>query len=143
MNWLSPVYGKNCIGDFCRPPLTISRTRHFKFKALVQSPRGSLNSFLKSQRVRDLREFNFNISPGLIEGNRVYVSGVSFIGKIDLTIGRYIWKRAGLYEKNLTYEEALTPTLINSTVGFESRNSHGEKRRVIVNKVTGLSVPGS
>src|SRR5690348_1546751 len=40
----------------------------------------------------------FNMTPGLIQGGLVYVTGIGFVGAIDLETGRYAWCVRDLYK---------------------------------------------
>lgn len=40
----------------------------------------------------------FNMTPGLIQGDLVYVTGIGFVGAIDLDTGRYAWCVRDLYK---------------------------------------------
>ncbi|MBC7931181.1 MAG: hypothetical protein H7Z38_11520 [Rubrivivax sp.] len=40
----------------------------------------------------------FNLGEPLREGRRLYVTGIGFVGALDLKTGMYEWKHAGLYE---------------------------------------------
>ena len=52
----------------------------------------------------------FNIGPGLIEDRFAYVTGIGFVGKVNLETGAYAWKHANLYraprEKGSAYSDA-------------------------------------
>ena len=41
----------------------------------------------------------FNLGEPLIDENHIYVSGIGFVGKVDLVKGNYTWRQDGLYTK--------------------------------------------
>ena len=42
----------------------------------------------------------FNIGQGLIDDHYAYVTGIGFIGKVDLASGFYVWRHKNLYERS-------------------------------------------
>ncbi len=42
----------------------------------------------------------FNAGEPLWDGRYLYVTGIGFVGKVDISLGSYVWKHDGLYERH-------------------------------------------
>ena len=66
----------------------------------------------------------FNIGPGLINGDYAYLTGIGFVGKVNLRTGKYEWKHESLYRKgDGSYNSFALPTRAKSKIIFQE--SHG------------------
>jgi len=69
----------------------------------------------------------FNLGPALVEGNYTYVTGIGFIGKVNLILGTYVWRHDDLYRGEDKVPQAQcchfnsfeTPRIEGNTVLFE------------------------
>ena len=95
----------------------------------------ALNSALRVRWVRHIPDFN--IARALVEGHFAYVSGVGFVAKLDLNTGRYVWRHAGLYRRQLTFEVPQPPNSEGKTVSFSSHDGNGRSRVLRIDKDTG------
>ncbi|HEX6182822.1 MAG TPA: hypothetical protein VFZ44_02850 [Pyrinomonadaceae bacterium] len=88
----------------------------------------------------------FNVGEPLREGHSLYVTGIDFVGRLDLRTGEYIWRhddlsgrtdaaRAGTSPDDFNSFE--TPELAGDTVLFRERPVYNRRRTLVVNRKTG------
>jgi hypothetical protein len=66
----------------------------------------------------------FNVGAGTLEGSSLFVSGIGFIGRIDVESGKYIWKHEGLYDKrDQAFNSFDAPVVTSAEVFFRERDS--------------------
>lgn len=58
----------------------------------------------------------FNMTPGLIQGGFLYVTGIGFVGAINLDTGRYAWCVRDLYKGENIFAAFQEPTLEGDTL---------------------------
>lgn len=58
----------------------------------------------------------FNMTPGLIQGDLAYVTGIGFIGAIDLDTGRYAWCVRDLYKGENIFAAFQKPVIEGDTI---------------------------
>jgi hypothetical protein len=83
----------------------------------------------------------FNVSLGIIEGNRLYQAGLGFVTAVDLDRGVFVWKHQGLYDaRQFSFNAFDRPDVGPTDVVFRESVATGVdgRRRVIrVNKDSG------
>ena len=81
----------------------------------------------------------FNVSVAAIENGQAYVAGIGFVGAVDLEKGTYLWKHAGLYDRERSSFNAFErPVVGPHYVTFvEIRSDSQKPRRIVVHKITG------
>lgn len=83
----------------------------------------------------------FNVGHPLREGRRLYVTGVGFVGKLNLDTGEFDWKHDDLYDKREGGSTAFTsfeaPELVGDTVLFRDRPVYNPRRTLVVDKKSG------
>ena len=88
----------------------------------------------------------FNVGEPLREGHSLYVTGINFVGKLDLRTGEYLWQhddlsgrtdaaRAGASPDDFNSFE--TPELAGDAVLFRERPVYNRRRTLVVNQKTG------
>lgn len=71
----------------------------------------------------------FNLGPGLIEGQYAYVTGIGFIGKVNLESGAYVWRHEDLYGRdNAAFNSFELPVISGNTVIFRESENYMRKR---------------
>lgn len=63
----------------------------------------------------------FNMTPGLIKDDRAYVTGIGFIGSINLDTGRYAWCIDNLYQGNNIFDAFEVPTVEGGTFSVRDK----------------------
>lgn len=58
----------------------------------------------------------FNMTPGLIQGGFVYLTGIGFVGAIDLETGRYAWCVRDLYKGENIFAAFQEPVIEGDTL---------------------------
>jgi outer membrane protein assembly factor BamB len=74
----------------------------------------------------------FNVGIPLVRGNYIYLSGIGFIGKLNLSTGRYIWKHDDLYRKNEAFNNFATPVIEGTTIVFFGEGTSNKATNEIV-----------
>ena len=73
----------------------------------------------------------FNVGQGLIEDNFAYLTGIGFIGKVDLDSGAYVWKREDLYDADEHGDGAFNsfqlPEIKDDVVVFRESDIHNRQ----------------
>lgn len=86
----------------------------------------------------------FNVGPGLIEEEHVYVTGIGFVARLDLRKGEFVWKHDDLYrKKDGRFNSFETPRIEGDAVLFKevpARDS--EAKTVRVQRRTGKILGG-
>lgn len=86
----------------------------------------------------------FNVGEPLREGHNLYVTGLGFVGKLDLRSGEYAWQHDDLYDTREGAPESFTsfelPELAGDVVRFRGRPVNGQPKTLVVNKKTGKIV---
>ena len=95
-----------------------------------------------SMRGRWRREYPaFNVGEPLREGHALYVTGVGFVGRLDLRTGEFDWRHDDLYDqregapKHFASFEA--PEVAGDAVLFRERPVYNPGKTVVVEKKTG------
>ncbi len=73
----------------------------------------------------------FNVGQGLVEGNYVYVTGIGFIGKINLESGAYVWRHDDLY-RNSAFNSFELPEIIGNATVFRESEIYYRQRVAVV-----------
>lgn len=73
----------------------------------------------------------FNLGYALRDGSHLYVTCIGFVGKLDLTDGRYLWRHDNLYQTE-RFNDFRPPRLAGDTVFFPAG-----RRRLPVDRQTG------
>lgn len=61
----------------------------------------------------------FNVGQGLLDKNYAYVTGIGFVGKVNLSFGVYVWRHDNLYgENDSAFNSFELPELKGNTVLF-------------------------
>jgi len=63
----------------------------------------------------------FNMTPGLIQGGLVYVTGIGFVGAIDLETGRYAWCVRDLYKGENIFAAFQEPAIEGDTLTAQDK----------------------
>lgn len=63
----------------------------------------------------------FNITPGVVQGSSVYVTGIGFIGAIDLDTGRYGWCVTDLYQGSNVFDVFDEPQIEGTTLSTQDK----------------------
>lgn len=82
----------------------------------------------------------FNVGEPLREGRRLYVTGIGFIGALDLKTGAYIWQHEKLYGRGRAnaFNSFVAPELKGEEVLFKEQPVYNAPAKtVVVNKKTG------
>jgi len=78
----------------------------------------------------------FNIGPGLVEDNSLYLAAANLVARIDLGSGRYVWQHDELQKQySLLVESFQLPAISNDKVSFYENGHRG--RTVEIEKTTG------
>lgn len=76
----------------------------------------------------------FNVGPGLIEEEHVYVTGIGFVARLDLREGEFVWKHDDLYRaEDGSFNSFETPRIEGDAVLFKevpARESGAKTLRV-------------
>lgn len=88
----------------------------------------------------------FNLGEPLREGRHLYLTGIGFVAKLDLSTGEFVWQHEDLYGETEAARAGVpqdgfnsfeTPELAGETVLFRARPVYNRPRTLIVNKKTG------
>lgn len=79
---------------------------------------------------------DFNLGPGLVEGDYLYFSAANLLGKIDLRTGAYVWQQVDVQKQySLSADGFRVPTIKGEQVFFQEDG--GKEKTVEIDKVTG------
>lgn len=79
---------------------------------------------------------DFNLGPGLVEGNHMYFSAANLLAKIDLHTGAYAWSQEDMQRKySLSFDGFRLPSITGERVVFHEDGANG--KTVEVDKATG------
>ena len=73
----------------------------------------------------------FNVGQGLIDGKYAYVTGIGFVGKVDLNSGRYVWQHRNLYQQD-RFNSFELPEVQSETVIFREFPHYNRKKQAVV-----------
>jgi hypothetical protein len=92
---------------------------------------------LSSEYVEQIQ--GFNLGQPIISQGFAFVTAIGFVGKIDLTTGKYLWKHHNLYDRTkYSFNSFDTVILKQNMVKFISNNYKSKKvDKVIINNKTG------
>jgi hypothetical protein len=76
----------------------------------------------------------YNLGPGLVEGDSVYLTAANFLAKLDLHSGRYVWQQQKM-EYAPSFEWFALPTIKGEEVSFRETSTH--RRVIVVEKASG------
>ena len=81
----------------------------------------------------------FNVGPGLIEEEHVYLTGIGFVARLDLRKGEFVWKHEDLYRKeDGSFNSFETPRVEGDAVVFKERPvQKSEAKTVRIQRLTG------
>jgi hypothetical protein len=75
----------------------------------------------------------FNVGQGLIDDKYAYVTGVGFIGKVNLNSGVYVWRHRDLYRRSkLAFTSFELPELQGSLVVFRESPDYLRKKVAVI-----------
>ncbi len=80
----------------------------------------------------------FNVAQPVKDGRTVYVSGIGFIGAIDLLSGKYKWRHSNLYDAGEFNEFA--PAVLNGNLALFREPAHSIDSAIAVDIGTGQIV---
>ena len=87
---------------------------------------------------------SFNVGEPLREGRHLYVTGIGFVGKLDLGTGEFDWRHDGLYDTRdgapKHFNAFEKPELLGDTVLFRERSVYNQHKILVVDKKTGKVV---
>jgi hypothetical protein len=73
-----------------------------------------------------------------IEDNYAYITAIGFVSKLDLRLGKYIWKHTDLYQKNAAFDFFDRPKIQGRKVIFRGVSSDGKAPiNIVVDKISG------
>jgi len=78
----------------------------------------------------------FNLANPVLDGATAYVSGIGFIGAIDLVSGKYRWRYSGFYAGGERYN-AFKPAVVQGDVVLFQDESKSGDSEIAVRKQTG------
>jgi hypothetical protein len=86
----------------------------------------------------------FNVGPGLIEEEHVYLTGVGFVARLDLRKGEFVWQHDDLGRKGGGgFDSFETPTVEGDAVLFRERPARDAPARTVrVHRRTGKILGG-
>jgi len=83
----------------------------------------------------------FNVGEPLRDGGSLYVTGIGFIGRLDLRTGEYVWQHDDLDDARRgapgSFNSFEVPELDGDTVLFRDRPVYNPRKTVVVKKRTG------
>jgi hypothetical protein len=86
----------------------------------------------------------FNVGEPLREGRSLYVTGIGFVGKLDLGTGEFDWQHDGLYDTRegapKHFNSFEKPELAGDTVLFRERSVYNQHKTLVVDKKTGKTI---
>jgi hypothetical protein len=86
----------------------------------------------------------FNVGEPLREGRHLYVTGIGFVGKLDLGTGEFDWKHDDLYDTRegapKHFNSFEKPELAGDTVLFRERSVYNQHKTLVVDKKTGKTI---
>jgi outer membrane protein assembly factor BamB len=86
----------------------------------------------------------FNVGEPLREGRSLYVTGIGFVGKLDLGTGEFDWKQEDLYDTRegvpKHFNSFEKPELAGDTVLFRERAVYNQHKTLVVDKKTGKTI---
>ena len=86
----------------------------------------------------------FNIGAPLIDGDVAYVTALGFVGRVNLTTGRYDWSVRDLYDHATGYFNSVESiTLRGDTVAFAGSAPGREPRILSLHRETGAVLQGA
>lgn len=76
----------------------------------------------------------FNVGKGLKDGKYAYVTGIGFIGKIDLNAGRYVWQHDNLYMRDAggAFNSFELPEVQGDLVIFKELPAYNRQKQAVV-----------
>jgi hypothetical protein len=79
----------------------------------------------------------FNVGEPLRDGHALYVTGIGFVGKLDLRTGKYDWSHDGLYDERAdeaekSFNSFEAPELAGDEVLFREKPVYNPRRKTIV-----------
>jgi len=81
---------------------------------------------------------SLNMGKGLIDDDRVYITGAGLIACLNLRTGKYLWKHEQLHEKYQSFTAFEVPLVEGDVVAFTARSDIGEPAKTIkVYKLSG------
>ncbi len=87
----------------------------------------------------------FNVGPGLIEEEHLYLTGIGFVARLDLRKGEFEWQHEDLYRKGKgSFNSFQTPTVEGDAVLFKEKPVRDDTpaRTVRVHRRTGKILSG-
>ena len=87
----------------------------------------------------------FNVGPGLIEEEHVYLTGIGFVARLDLRKGEFVWKHEDLYRKDDgSFNSFETPRVEGDAVVFKEKPvQKSEAKTVRIQRLTGKILGGN
>lgn len=108
---------------------------------------GGFVTLLAQPSMRALWKQSFdgsNVGEPLREGRHLYVTGVGFVGKLNLDTGEFEWIHDDLYDKREGAPKHLNsfevPELTDGTVLFRERPVYNPRRTLVIDKKSGKIV---
>jgi hypothetical protein len=79
---------------------------------------------------------DFNLGPGVVEGDYLYFSAANLLAKIDLRSGAYVWQQEDVQKQySLSADGFQVPTIKGEQVFFQEDG--GAEKTVEIDKITG------
>jgi hypothetical protein len=83
----------------------------------------------------------FNVGEPLREGRHLYMTGIGFVGRLNLDTGEFDWKHDDLYDTRegspKYFNSFEVPELVGDTVLFRDRPVYNPRRTLVVDKKSG------
>jgi hypothetical protein len=95
---------------------------------------GLLLAWMAQQRMKWKRVIpGFNVGQGLLDGAFAYVTGIGFVGKVNLKSGAYAWRHADLYgQANSAFNIFALPEVEGNVVIFREAEHYLRKKVAVI-----------
>jgi len=77
----------------------------------------------------------FNVGRGLLDGAYVYVTGIGFVGKVNLQSGAYAWRHENLYRRTISAFNAFELPEVEGDVVIFREAAHYLRKKIAVIRV--------
>jgi hypothetical protein len=75
----------------------------------------------------------FNVGQGLLDGAFAYVTGIGFVGKVNLKSGAYVWRHTDLYgQANSAFNSFALPEVEGNVVVFREVEHYLRKKAAVI-----------
>ena len=74
----------------------------------------------------------FNVGQGLLDGAYAYVTGIGFVGKVNLKSGAYAWRHDDLYRRDGAFNSFELPDVEGNVVVFREAPQYLRKKKAVI-----------